>query len=856
MLVLATSGAVAMAHLFLGSEAWPSSPYGTSYDLLVPSVMLATGRGFVVPADSDLPALNEFLVQERWRLSAGALPRDLTVEKPGPFLQSRRYLIYTVAYMWRLCGVSWTGMCVLLTVFFSTTVVLAYALFRLAMGRALSALCALLFMLGPAPLAVLANLRDFSKAPFVLSIMLILGHLAKGPFKLKAILGLSILLGAIHGVGIGFRRDVFVCIVPSVLVLALCARWTDRLAISRRLGLVALFLLSFLVTGWPILATYSPGGSQSYQNVLGGLATVDDDALGLRRASYERSYIFNDVFLLTIADSFARRVSPDVDLATSRPGAYPPAEKQFLIEVAKTFPADLITRGYAAVLRVLGGVNADGLAAPWWDVHPGSQIVSLVAAVERAVARHLSRFGVCYAVAALLGLSWHSSRLAWFTLLLTLYFGAYPCLQFQFRHYFHLSFVELWFPGAIVSAVVCGLTRAIDPAVRERARKAILLPRQWWSPGFRRMAVFSLGAVALVLVPLHAARAYQCHKMQEVMQQHAAAALEPLEVEERRFGDLVLFAPGSPVTTRSCLMSDWRVTHRTAYLMAVFSPGSEKLPFWIRYECAWDFALDFSQIVIMNEQRGPAPDAGEVRYFFPVYEFAGPATEGWSRFAGVALREDQASRFKGLYRVRDPEQFRLLLNLTAPSDDASFRAYQRLQFHVEELEPYYYALRLDPCPSIEAMTARNLASQGELEAAIRVYRNALEFDPKNVGLRTGLGTALEANGDRVGALAAYREAIASAPNFIPVDLELDAMLEKCNDPDCRVAAWRGLVRDYPGIACAHFCLGMALEAAHDINGAIEAYRAAKARAPSDEGIESVLNELVARNLEDPSRSGP
>ena len=108
----------------------------------------------------------------------------------------------------------------------------------------------------------------------------------------------------------------------------------------------------------------------------------------------------------------------------------------------------------------------------------------------------------------------------------------------------------------------------------------------------------------------------------------------------------------------------------------------------------------------------------------------------------------------------------------------------------------------------------------------------------------------------MGALAAYREAIASAPNFIPVDLELDAMLEKCNDPDCRVAAWRGLVRDYPGIACAHFCLGMALEAAHDINGAIEAYRAAKARAPSDEGIESVLNELVARNLEDPSRSRP
>jgi hypothetical protein len=91
-----------------------------------------------------------------------------------------------------------------------------------------------------------------------------------------------------------------------------------------------------------------------------------------------------------------------------------------------------------------------------------------------------------------------------------LYFGGYPALQFQNRHYFHLEFMGWWCVGFLVQ-------RALD-AVQQRARLREFVAGRWSATWPRRLAAFSAVAVAALWLPLATLRAYQHQATTQVIQ--------------------------------------------------------------------------------------------------------------------------------------------------------------------------------------------------------------------------------------------------------------------------------------------------------------------------------------------------
>lgn len=146
-----------------------------------PAVMMACGRGFVT--SPVVPqALTDFLNVTRDDFDCGLLPAAMN-EQPltTPANANWYYLYAAAAATWKVTGVSWTALDVLVCLMSAAVAALLYGLFRLVAGRLVSATVALLLTLSPANLSHLLSLRDYSKAPFVLAAVLILAALVLRP---------------------------------------------------------------------------------------------------------------------------------------------------------------------------------------------------------------------------------------------------------------------------------------------------------------------------------------------------------------------------------------------------------------------------------------------------------------------------------------------------------------------------------------------------------------------------------------------------------------------------------------------------------------------------------------------------
>jgi len=844
LLLIAASAGVAAHCLFFTCEPdWLRREYAGYLAPFSAPLMVACGKGLVEPASLEAAGLNEFLEQSSMRFLPSELPQDFPTRQAPNWVQRHQYFLYTVGIAWRLFGISWNVLKVLLILFFCITVAIVYGLFRLGLNRFVSAIAAVLFMLSPVVLSQLPPVRDFCKAPFILGAILIMGYLTKTPLKLRALLALSMLLGVVQGIGLGFRHDVIICLPPSVLVLALCTFEKPGVFLARRLTAIALMFASFLAAGWPVLSSYQSTGTPSTDLIM-GMATVCDDNIGLRRASYERVYTMHDSHVYAITtNAYARHVGGPIEPIFHESE---PAGRHFLLEVAKTFPADLLTRAYAAVLFVIEG-NGAASVFPF----PFRGYLGLCLA--------------CCAMVTLLLLSGHSLRLAWIAFLLSLYFCGYISLQFQFRHCFHLSFVAIWSVGFLVDKLVFATREVSKPAIRHKIKRILLSPRTAWTPPLRRMLQFGIGASALLLIPLYGVRAYQYYGVGRLVEEYASAGLEAAETEQRRLHDWVLFRPTNRLAARSHVStrSDW--PFQNEYWVAEFAPTAGKRPFWLLYETEEGSAHDFSHI-LRRDPTDATSEEGETKYFFPVYECSYtsgvPGWAGWTRFAGVALLKQHAADFRGFYRVTDLEPFPLLLNVCLPARTASFRRYQTLQFIRKGIDRQFGMNWIPVCgdpfnPTIPGTAARpvtvakassawKLKQKGDLDGAIAAYRDGLALDPNNIGLLMGFGKALEAKGDTDAALHTYRQAIAAAPDFRGGYACLRSVFAGRNELDGFAAECRNITREHPDMHTPYFWLGKTLEATGDSDGAVKAYGEAIALGAWDSDTFKGLGHALAK----------
>src|SRR6185436_6344350 len=143
------------------------------------------------------------------------------------------YLYGAAAAVWRLTGVTWTALDLLVAAFAGTATVLLYGLFRLVAGRAAAIPLALLLTAAPANLSRLLSLRDYSKAPFVLAASLILAVMVLRPMSRARTFALAGLYGAVVGIGYGFRGDLAVMVPFGAAVVLLLLPGSLKANIAR-----------------------------------------------------------------------------------------------------------------------------------------------------------------------------------------------------------------------------------------------------------------------------------------------------------------------------------------------------------------------------------------------------------------------------------------------------------------------------------------------------------------------------------------------------------------------------------------------------------------------------------------------
>ncbi|HOT52206.1 MAG TPA: aldehyde dehydrogenase family protein, partial [Candidatus Hydrogenedentes bacterium] len=309
--VLVLAACIGSAFMF---EVPDLSATNVAPDFFSTSVMIACGRGFITPVVSTIPALSDFLLQKTNTFDPKQLPDTFPTFRNSRFTDNHFYLLTAAGWIWKVFGMDWRVLKLLFVVLYCASAGVVYGLFRLGMNRLFSALGALFFMTAPLVLTTLPNLRDFAKAPFLLGVILMLGHLVARPLTPRRLFGLAAGIGLTIGFGQGFRQDLFICLIPSVLIIAFFARGMGPLSVGRRLAALALFILSYAFAVWPCRATSTDEGTLMFHNVIMGLSSECSDLLGVGKASYDMEYLCNDNFAHAARCSYARRIKgKDID---------------------------------------------------------------------------------------------------------------------------------------------------------------------------------------------------------------------------------------------------------------------------------------------------------------------------------------------------------------------------------------------------------------------------------------------------------------------------------------------------------------------------------------------------------------
>ena len=418
------------------------------------AVALACGHGFVDPGYEPNPGVAAFLNKRIDRISCEELPAGESMGPPNFTQRLYRYMTVAVAVDLEAARH-----------FLDQIVRAARTAVRDDRRRSLRPVpldddaahrpCrAVIMILSPLQLRYLPQLRDYAKAPFLLTLVLILGLLVTRPFTRRRVFVLAVSYGAVAGIGFGFRNDLLIAALPFVVTVCAFLPVPFRADIGPKLAAVALAALSFVVCAWPIISAYRSGSNSGHVALL-GLMTHFNRPLGVTASVYDWGAPYDDGFAIKVINSYTTRVHHRPVSALS--SEYDRAMVEYLLLIGRHWPADMLIRGYASVIRVLElpfQIRLYTTAAP-----PGiadGMIGRLYASLGRLCSRTCMAPVWSCSVFAIVTVAGTSVRIATWLLLSLLYFGAYPAVQFDARHFFFLEFIP-WLALATVGAGALGL---------------------------------------------------------------------------------------------------------------------------------------------------------------------------------------------------------------------------------------------------------------------------------------------------------------------------------------------------------------------------------------------------------------
>jgi hypothetical protein len=626
-----------------------------------PAVLAACGHGYRNPDLADLPNLKAFLSVQRDGFDCAELGAEVRTTALSPMQVAFRYQKMTIATTWRITGVSWRGLAPLYGTLFALSTLAAYGLFRTSLSRFTSVLGALALAGSTIQLIYLPHFRDYAKAPFLLAAGLALAWLVKYRLSTRGLVAAGAAYGVLLGIGVGFRNDLLIAVPPFMAVVLFFTPGRVRDALPAKAGAIAACLAAIWLAMLPMRAIYAPGGGNSMQHVVTlGLGDTFNADLGVNNDNlYSWGHAFTDEYAHAQISAHATRMW-DAPAALALYGPeYDRSASLLLTTIVTSFPGDMLTRVYASVLRTFEiPYNKTSRNAPTLVQDP--QILRGYTLRER-VLRSLGAIWPWAVVAVIAVLSVFTLRLALCVALVAFYFAAYPVLQFNERHLFHLEALGWWALLVAAEYAVLGTLTALRtwPGTLRSIREAR------WQPRLRAAAVTWLVAIGMLIGPLWAARRVQAGTVRGLLSSYTELDKEPIALtgSDAATGWVRLASDVSPL--ESAASGD---AVRTVFLVSEFAAGdceSLKFEMVVRYQ-APPGGYDFTHTV----QVRPPLTAGTRRIFLATYAHptGSPVLEGAYRLAGLDVPAESVSCLSGLYRVRNVRGMPLVLDANLPPD--------------------------------------------------------------------------------------------------------------------------------------------------------------------------------------------
>jgi hypothetical protein len=639
------------AGTFLGTYhiAHTSGPQSFYQEYFVAGVAAGCGMGFVNLDQGRVPSLDAFVRLQRDSVPCAEV-RQAPTSPANAWQLMHRYQMGMAGLVWRLRGeVSWSGLAPMFGILFGATAAVSYLIARLMLRRALAVVVGLLLLFSPIHLGILPLLRDYSKAPFFLATILFIGIFVLQPLTVRARLLLAALAGLVAGLGFGFRTDGLVCVPPMLVTLLFLVPGRLRDSWLARIASAIVFMALFILLALPPLLAMQAQGANAHVTLL-GFSSPFDDALGVDTPDYEWAYLYNDAHIQGLLNAYSHWTTGNTRVLNTNTPPYEQAGNRYLRQIATHVPADMLTRAYGAMLRVLE-LPANGLSNHLY-VDPNQQPIGI------ADPRHLERFLqvqrllqlvtsggaglVLCTILSLLFVAARDVRLAICLAFTILYFSSYTVLQFSVRHAFHLELVS-WIACAFV---LQSLWRVL---VAWRRRDSAFLDSLHWKPALAF-------ALVLLLVPpavLLAARVYQERHLRALFTKYIAAPKEPVDytVVDGTSTDRVLlrFALDPPPAGR--MRGDYflvEVRGVPARPLILFCPGDVLSPLWNHTR------------TLLPERPSHLYDwypSDVTRFFFPAWEEPG------ALFHGIEIQRG-AEDAVAVYRIKPSSELPLLLWLT------------------------------------------------------------------------------------------------------------------------------------------------------------------------------------------------
>src|ERR1043166_2161826 len=418
-----------------------------------PAVMVACGKGFVV-AQPQVPSMGRFLAEQAETFDCADIPAGTKLVGDQLFQGANRYLMTAAGLTWRVRGISFRNLGPLAGALFGVAITAVYGIFRLGMGRVLSALLAWLVSVSTLQLGNLPNILDYSKAPFILLLIFMTGWLVRMRPSWRRVLATSLAAGAVLGIGYGFRTDVLIAVPAFVMTLLLFvdAGWRSRLRYAVAGGLA--FFATFYVVGWPVISTVQRTWSCQWHTVILGLGDGYTHDLGLESAPYDWLAGLTDEFVHAATTSYAARLQPGVKAIEYCSPEYGEVTRAYMFDVVRHTPGDILVRAYASSLRMT--------QLPLrWRFPPMPHLAVDYYKLRKALTTRAQDAGIFLVLAALFLVTSYSLRLGLFLVGVLLYFGGYPAIQFSNRHFFHFEVITWWAFGFLVQQLGSALVRVV-----------------------------------------------------------------------------------------------------------------------------------------------------------------------------------------------------------------------------------------------------------------------------------------------------------------------------------------------------------------------------------------------------------